>query len=63
MDRIPIPTCSSRLPQGTPASILRYSALKHARGGIDMTGFVSQLSTVVAYAAMAFVGAIVLGVL
>lgn len=34
-----------------------------SQGGPPMTGFVSQLSIVVAYAAMAFVGAIVLGVL
>lgn len=39
----------------------RYPA--QDKGGIAMTAFVSQLSIVAAYAAMAFVGAIVLGVL
>jgi hypothetical protein len=33
------------------------------QGGTAMTAFVSQLSIVAAYVAMAFVGAIVLGVL
>lgn len=50
---------------GTLSRPSRYPALKTTtpKGGTAMTAFVSQLSIVAAYAAMAFVGAIVLGVL
>ena len=52
-----------RVACGTLSSIRRCPALKYATGRYRHAAFVSQLSIIAATAAMAFVGAIVRGVL
>jgi hypothetical protein len=47
---------------GTHHQLSRYSARQRKKGRVPMT-MIGQLSVVTAYAAIAFVGAIVLGVL